>query len=93
MLYITVEKEEAQNYTWYVGEKLPYTFTSGGTERFVTNVQADGDELEWLQREFTHSDTCTIPMPRSRVVQWYGDIAKSIVAAIPKHLTPPVGCW
>ena len=40
-------------------------------------VQADGDELELIRRDFSN-----IPMTTSRVVRWEGDIAAFIVANI-----------
>lgn len=39
----------------------------------VTDVQADGDELEWIR-----DDIVGIPMTNARVVCWQGDIANFI---------------
>ena len=40
-------------------------------------VQADGDELEKIRKNFT-----SLPMTNARVVRWHGDFAKFIVANI-----------
>ena len=41
----------------------------------VTEVQADGDELELIRNEMSG-----IPMSRGRIVRWFGDDAKFIAA-------------
>ena len=53
----------------------------------VSHIQADGDELEHIKYVFTMKDKnqfksgYSVPMPREeRVVRWYGDIAKTILA-------------
>lgn len=40
-------------------------------------VQADGDELECIKKNFSH-----IPMTNGRVVRWHGDFAWFIVSNI-----------
>ena len=69
MLYITegVEKK-ARSISWHVGEPLPDLNIQG-----VLVVQADGDELEFIYREFAN-----IPHGRGSVVSWFGDMAKFI---------------
>ena len=55
---------------WHVGEK--YVF--GIFADYVIEIQADGDELEYIKNNFTN-----IPYSNKRVVNWKGDIAKFIV--------------
>jgi len=55
-------------YVWHVGEPLPDLNVQG-----VLVVQADGDELEFIYREFAN-----IPHGRGSVVMWFGDMAKFI---------------
>jgi hypothetical protein len=50
----------------------------------VLVVQADGHELEKIEELFTTDNgQKTIPIPDRRVVSWYGDMAKTIAAALP----------
>lgn len=69
---------------WHIGEKLPSTLfdkmENGGYK--PTLVQADGDELEWLGRNFTG-------LPRAQPVmnpvqRWRGDFAAFIFDHLPK---------
>jgi len=53
----------------------------------VVKIQADGDELEEIRYKFTTTDSkkyktgYSIPMSLyGRVMIWYGDIAKTIIA-------------
>lgn len=72
---------------WHVGEKLPADLFDSSCESAynsimnVIHVQADGHELEWVEENFRN-----IPMLTSPVSNWYGDIARSIVAKIPEEL-------
>jgi len=70
MMYI-MEKHSEHFHTWSVGKSLP--------ERIdVDEVQADGDELNYIMKNFTN-----IPFHNSKLVQsWTGDVAQFIV----KHL-------
>lgn len=43
----------------------------------IVEVQADGHELEWVRKNFTN-----LPCSNFRVCNWYGDIAKTIVAGL-----------
>lgn len=68
MLYfVTSDKKEI---TWHTGEKNPLSLEN---RRDIVEIQADGDELEYIQSKFTN-----IPMSTNRVINWYGDIAKFI---------------
>lgn len=42
----------------------------------VIEIQADGDELNYISRIFEES----IPMPAARVASWFGDDAKAVAA-------------
>lgn len=61
-------------YVWHVGEKNPVPYEKVIA---VTEVQADGDELEHIEDMFQLNKQ--IPIPRRRVVRWFGDHAKLIV--------------
>ena len=43
----------------------------------VTEIQADGHELEWIRRNFAN-----LPCSHFRVCNWYGDHAKLIAAGL-----------
>lgn len=61
---------------WHVGTKYEH---NEHTIDHVTEVQADGHELEWVLREFNN-----IPTIRARrVMRWHGDIAKFIAGQLP----------
>lgn len=45
-----------------------------GTAIGVESVQADGHELEYIEKQFTN-----LPKANIRVVNWFGDHAKFIV--------------
>lgn len=54
----------------------------------VKMIQADGHELEAIQKKFTGPlGICTVPMPDNQVCQWWGDMAKTIHA----NLLSPLG--
>lgn len=71
MLYIVSAGKE---YTWHLGNKCSLPVST------VTEIQADGDELEWIRSSFTglpnYSD--------ARVLNWYGDHAKFIANCLDK---------
>jgi len=58
--------------SWYVGGDSPM---SAFRHDDIEKITADGDELEKIRAEITG-----IPMSKSRVVTWFGDDAKFIVA-------------
>lgn len=66
---------------------VPFTKFEENIINSATMIQADGDELDHIQYRFTTTDAkqyktgYSIPMPLGgRVVKWYGDIAKTILA-------------
>lgn len=69
-LYITFEDNSGTN--WHIGEKNPVEY---GKVNFVREVQADGHELDHIHGNFSR-----IPEANKRVVRWFGDHAKFIVA-------------
>jgi len=73
MMYIRYKTATA---TFHVNED-----TTGlrQTAALVIGVQADCDELEFIRDHFNN-----LPIPNNkRVVSWYGDLAKFIVANLP----------
>lgn len=60
--------------SWHVGQGNPVAYNEVAD---VEEVQADGDELQHIQDMFLK--TAPLPMPRNRVVRWFGDHAKLIV--------------
>lgn len=82
-LYIVYEGGET---TWHVGQKADF---SAKFINNVTHIQADGDELQYLYKQYGFDVSPTlnpkpvysIPMPTNqRVIRWFGDIAKTILA-------------
>lgn len=69
MLAITSDSSYSQ---WHLREPMPISYEEV-TE--VLYVQADGDELGIIRRLITG-----IPMHDGRVVRWFGDDARFIVA-------------
>lgn len=71
--------------TWNEPVKVPNEVLDKIEE--VQYFQADGDELEILQKQYGyHHDQpihavreYSIPMPRQRVIKWYGDIGRTII--------------
>ena len=59
-------------YNWHVGQD-PLFHNAMISE--IKEISADGDELEKIRAEITG-----IPMSTKRVVTWYGDDARFIVA-------------
>jgi hypothetical protein len=65
--------------TCHVGSPIPSIILPHRVEV----IQADGHELEKIIQLFTtDGGQRTIPVPDRRVVAWYGDTAKTIVAAL-----------
>lgn len=65
-MYILHTREEC----WWEGDSINHINPFD-----VREVQADGDELQIIQEQFTNT-----PMSKNRVVRWFGDDAKFIVA-------------
>ncbi len=73
--------------TWHVSKLTSAILVDTEIENMIY-LQADGDELEHIQKQYTTYHTATsphtrngysIPMPLNiRVVRWYGDLGKSI---------------
>ncbi len=59
---------------WYIGSKSSLKNAQVST---VTEVQADGDELQWVLDNITG-----IPTNKNRVVRWFGDHAKFIAGSL-----------
>ena len=71
MLYILIEKDgEIFNKEWHVGELI-----TGINICQVVEIQADGDELELIKKNFTN-----LPGSKGPIIRWYGDHAKFIAA-------------
>ena len=68
MMYIVSEDDED---TWHVGEDNPI---DSEMVIYVTEVQADCDELEYLYQHFPN-----LPQAKRQVVHFYGDVARFIV--------------
>ena len=77
MLYFVTDNGRA--HSWHVG-----TLVTGKVDpQKVTEVQADGDELEFIVKLFAVNFEITIPMVvTARILNWYGDIAKTIACAL-----------
>ena len=71
MLYIKYRYTDKVQ-EWHLGEDL--SLNEPTTE--IEVIQADGHELNEILRQFEQ----TIPRSRTRSQQWYGDIAKCIIA-------------
>lgn len=93
MLYIELNRKAASTYEcgwrdddgpppfiWHVGEKVDPQFRDEIPE--VLQVQADGDELEWIIEKFTNGTQITIPLSTMRDQRWFGDIAKQIADVV-----------
>lgn len=79
MLYITIDnrqsgigKKAIETNQWHVGQASPIASVSLPR---VLDIQADGDELAYIMNRFKN-----IPVSPGRVVCWFGDHAKFIVA-------------
>jgi hypothetical protein len=74
-MYITrVRGDGVVTHKWHVGEPSSLI---GSLIATVTEVQADGDELQMIRRCATGLPE---PVGASKVVHWFGDHAKFIVA-------------
>jgi len=73
MLYITYA-HGTQN-TWHVGEPTNHLIFSAEK---VIQVQASDDELATIRYHFPN-----LPITMGRVIKWFGDNAKFIVANLP----------
>jgi hypothetical protein len=69
MLYIVYKSGEEQS--WH----MPFDLTLKMSARAVEEVQADGDELEYIRNNFTNLPTAT-----GRVARWFGETARFIIA-------------
>ena len=81
MLYIVYREPGRQIPTvmsWHVGDVLPFDFRDHVQE--VTEVQADGDELQLILDQATGLPMVNRIGNYPRVQHWYGDHAKWIVA-------------
>lgn len=71
MYYAHISDADWRDY--HVGDKVNHEWEDDRIPR-IEFVQADGHELEAVIKMFQG----TIPMPRTRVVRWYGDLARTI---------------
>ncbi len=75
MLYITLKNTDTNEVymrSWHIGEPKPLRSYE---ERWIIEVQADGDELVYIRRNYSN-----LPLAHSLVaVRYYGDHAKFIV--------------
>lgn len=85
MLYIDTEYNgNFKEQKWHVGEPVPIMALQ---VRYVIEVQADGDELDYLMRRFPfvvnnmpkEMSPDNIRWVPSKVVRWYGDQARFII--------------
>ena len=77
MLYFVTNNDDV--HPWHVGTPMVDSFKA----RNITEVQADGDELMFIIRLFELNQGMTIPMAiTARVMNWYGDIAKTIACYV-----------
>jgi len=73
---LDIETKTAYGRKWQSLRVGSHPATHDGIDvREVVSVSADGDELEKIRREITG-----IPMSTKRVVTWFGDDARFIVA-------------
>ena len=73
MLYI--KDKDSFTYQWHVGEQFPVSFVE---IQDITEIQADGDELELIFNSFSN----LVGPSNARVVRWFGDTAKMIAASL-----------
>jgi len=71
---------------WHINQKKKWQYKDVAD---ITEIQADGDELEHIKSIFCLKydgaqvdQRPTIPLPKVRVVRWFGDIAKTIIGNI-----------
>lgn len=81
-LYIVTNGQQEKVYN------IPFRGFNDQTIHSVSHILADGDELETITELFCNRHLVeqnyivipSIPLPKSRVAIWYGDIAKTILA-------------
>jgi hypothetical protein len=78
MLYIILNGNKER--IWHVGNPSPISHKEAAE---VTEVQADGDELDHITYDIFLTNK-SIPIPNRRVVRWFGDHAKLIAANLIK---------
>lgn len=71
---LSIKLNNGKYKSWHVGQGNPVAYHDIVN---VEDVQADGDELDHIQQMFLQ--TATLPIPRGRVVRWFGDHARLIV--------------
>lgn len=70
MLYVVLKEGKGEK-PWHLGESVP-----NNSPDMVREIQADGDELAYIKRNFTN-----IPYHNYRpVITWYGEMAQFIFA-------------
>jgi hypothetical protein len=71
---LDIKLSDGTRRSWHVGQGNPVGYYE---VEDVEEVQADGDELDHIQNMFLK--TAPLPIPRNRVVRWFGDHAKLIM--------------
>lgn len=77
MLEITLGYTSKQ---WYVGKPSPVVHYEVES---VTEIEADGEELQYIKDQYTASliGGSSMPIPYNKLsARWFGDLAKTIVA-------------
>lgn len=73
-MYIVVDWNGSDvEMTWHVGKFLPI---ASEDVKHIKEVQADGDELEYIKNNFSHMPVNV----NRRVNRWFGEMARFIVA-------------
>ena len=72
MMYI--QRNDGSYFEWHVGGSHPFGADNYSAITDIAHVQADGDELEFVNTSFTNLRT----RQNKRVVRFYGDDAKTI---------------
>lgn len=76
------DKDNKPGLEWHVGEAIPVPKTRVGVPTpKVIEVQADGDELTFIDESFSF---IPFPMEPVRVVRWFGDMAQFIYHNLPR---------
>lgn len=75
MLYFVFGEYEDDCVSWRVNEPDPL-HRKNLSAKDVIEVQADGHELEYIQKHMNNLPTA----PKTRVVSWFGDHARFIAA-------------
>lgn len=75
MLYIV--SSSGAEWQWHVGARVPEV-----SPNLVAEIQADGDELNHIQRLFGAS----LPTPKTDVASWRGDLAQTIYVNLGKTI-------